>query len=110
MEPQAKTQVIFLAKSEPVLFSIESFPSTLGGGTTSTPPGPSPSPLCWRSGRPGLFSEGYSVLINCLKFMIFDKELPLMTSAKTSDFWPPSALCPQIHTTYLTKVAYYVCF
>ena len=36
--------------------------------------------------------------------------LPLRTSAKISDFLIPSPPCPQIHATFLTKVAYYVWF
>ena len=36
--------------------------------------------------------------------------LPFKTSAKSSDFLTPSPPSPQINTTSLTKVAYYVCF
>ena len=36
--------------------------------------------------------------------------LPLMTSAKISDFLTPPSPCPQINATSLTKVAYYDCF
>ena len=37
-----------------------------------------------------------------------ERGLPYMTSAKISNFLPPPR--PQINATFLTKVAYYVCF
>ena len=43
-------------------------------------------------------------------FVISLGGLPLMMSAKISDFLTPSPPCPQINATSLTKVAFYVCF